>query len=82
MITLLSIKHAVIYFVIAMAISYLSFNINARYPHFITILIALLIALLAFNIIISSIIGLIKSAKNLKGVNKFQVLFLMPYIFF
>ena len=78
MISLLSIKHAVISFVIAMAISYLSFNINARYPHFITIL----IALLAFNIIISSIIGLIKSTKNLKGVNKFQVLFLMPYIFF
>ena len=78
MISILSIKYAVISSVLEMGIDYLPFNINAKYPHFITIL----RAILTFGIIISSIIILIKSAKELKKLNTFQMLFLMPYIFF
>jgi len=78
MISILSIKYAVVSSALAMGIGYLPFNINAKYPHFITIL----RTLLSFIIIISSIISLLKSAKNLKEVKKFQMLFLMPYIFF
>jgi len=69
--SLLSIKYAVVSFVLTMAIGYLSFKVNHKNPDFISTL----IALLAFSIIILSIIGLIKSAKSLKEAKRFQVFF-------
>lgn len=68
---MLSIKYAVVSFVLTLAITVLSLKINDKNSDTITSI----IGLLGFTIIILSIIGLIISFKSFHEPKKFQVFF-------
>ncbi|MCG1036716.1 hypothetical protein [Polaribacter sargassicola] len=69
--SLLSIKYALYSLVLTIAIIILSVKINETNPY----VVSTIVGLLAFIILILSIIGLINALKSFKEVKKFQTIF-------